>query len=63
MKIALVHEMLVKMGGAERVLNVLQRMFPEAPIHTLLYDESKCGQTFPKQKTFQIWQPFRKLKS
>ncbi len=50
MKIALVHEMLVKMGGAERVLAVLQDMFPTAPIYTLLYDEKKCGETFPQEK-------------
>lgn len=41
MKIALVHEMLVKLGGTERVLKKLTEFFPEAPIYTLLYDK-KC---------------------
>jgi len=50
MKVALVHEMLVKLGGAERVLESLQNMFPEAPIFTLLYDQEKCGAVFPVQK-------------
>ncbi len=50
LKIALVHEMLVKMGGAERVLNSLQKLFPESPIYTLAYDKKKCGEIFPKEK-------------
>lgn len=37
MKIALVHEMLVKSGGAERVLAELSAMYPKAPIYTLFY--------------------------
>lgn len=50
MKIALVHEYLVKLGGAEKVLNVLQEMFPEAPIFTLLYNEKVCGSLFKREK-------------
>jgi glycosyltransferase involved in cell wall biosynthesis len=50
MKVALVHDFLVKLGGAERVLKVFADMYPEAPIFTLLYDEEKCGAVFPKQK-------------
>lgn len=38
-KIAIVHDFLVQYGGAERVLEVLSEMFPEAPIYTLLYSE------------------------
>ena len=47
MKIALVHDFLVKLGGAERVLKVFAEMYPEAPIYTLLYDEAVCGKVFP----------------
>lgn len=47
MKVALVHDFLVKMGGAERVLKVFADLYPDAPIFTLLYDEKVCGQTFP----------------
>ena len=36
---ALVHDHLVQDGGAERVLKAMQRVWPEAPIFTLLYDE------------------------
>jgi glycosyltransferase involved in cell wall biosynthesis len=41
LKVALVHDFLDQYGGAERVLEVLCEMFPEAPIYTLLYDKEK----------------------
>jgi glycosyltransferase involved in cell wall biosynthesis len=50
MKIALVHELLTMRGGAERVFKVLADMYPEAPIYTLLYDEKKLGDWFPKER-------------
>lgn len=40
MRIALVHDDLVQWGGAERVLEALSDLFPEAPIYTLVYDEN-----------------------
>jgi len=39
LKVALVHDFLVNFGGAERVLEVMSEMYPEAPIYTLLYDQ------------------------
>ena len=45
-KIALVHDFLVDFGGAEKVLEVLSEMFPEAPIYTLLYDREKMRGKF-----------------
>lgn len=39
MKVAIVHDFLTKVGGAERVLEVLHQIFPQAPIYTLLYDQ------------------------
>jgi glycosyltransferase involved in cell wall biosynthesis len=50
MKVALVHDFLVKLGGAERVLQVFAEMYPEAPIFTLLYDEAVCGKVFPRDR-------------
>jgi len=38
LKIALVHDYLLKLGGAERVIKLLSEMYPEAPIYTLLYN-------------------------
>lgn len=48
-KIALVHDFLVDFGGAERVLEILSEMFPEAPIYTLLYDKEKMRGRFSKK--------------
>jgi len=50
MKIAIVHEMLTKMGGAERVILSLLKSYPNADIFTLLYNEEECGKAFPRQK-------------
>ena len=49
-KIALVHDFLTQYGGAERVLEVLAEMFPEAPIYTILYDKEKMRGKFAKQE-------------
>ncbi|PKL36699.1 glycosyltransferase family 4 protein [Candidatus Peregrinibacteria bacterium HGW-Peregrinibacteria-1] len=50
MKVAIVHDFLVKLGGAERVLENLMRMFPEAPIYTMFYDHERVGDVFPMEK-------------
>ena len=50
MKVAIVHDFLLKLGGAERVVKVLSEMFPKAPIYTLLYDEKTVGKVFPKER-------------
>lgn len=36
--VAIAHDYLTQRGGAERVVLALSRAFPEAPIHTTLYD-------------------------
>jgi glycosyltransferase involved in cell wall biosynthesis len=46
LKVALVHDFLTQYGGAERVLEVMTEMFPEAPIYTLLYDREKMRGKF-----------------
>ncbi|MBI3979504.1 MAG: glycosyltransferase [Chloroflexi bacterium] len=38
MKVALVHDWLNQYGGAERVLEVLHDLFPQAPIYTSIYE-------------------------
>jgi len=50
LKIAIIHDFLVQYGGAERVLEVLSEMFPDAPIYTLLYDKEKMGDRFVRQE-------------
>jgi len=50
MKIALLHDYLIRFGGAERVFLNLRKIFPKAKIYTLLYDEEKMGKYFPGKK-------------
>ncbi len=38
MRVALVHDYLNQYGGAERVLEALHALYPEAPVYTSLYD-------------------------
>lgn len=46
MKIALVHDYLVQYGGAERVLENFCKIFPHAPIFTMVYDEKLTNGAF-----------------
>ena len=50
MKIAILHEMLVKLGGAEKVVESMMRIFPKADLFTLIYDEKKTWKVFLKEK-------------
>lgn len=47
MKVALVHDWLISLSGAERVLLELHKMFPEAPIYTLFQNKQFTSQYFP----------------
>lgn len=47
-RIAIVHEYLTRMGGAERVAHIFAELWPDAPVHTLLYDIDKVGAAFPR---------------
>lgn len=67
MKIALVHDYLIQDGGAEKVLEILQEIWPSAPTYTLLFDPKKLPtfagrdirtsflQRFPFAKTKYQW--------
>lgn len=50
MKIALVHEMMVKLGGAERVVRKLLDMYPKSPVYTLFQDKKATNEWFEKAK-------------
>ncbi len=41
MRIAIAHDYLIQMGGAERVVEVFHQMFPEAPIYTTIMSEGR----------------------
>ncbi|MBI4726242.1 glycosyltransferase [candidate division TA06 bacterium] len=45
-RIALVHDYLNQYGGAERVLEAIHGLFPQAPVYTLLYDQAKLPDHF-----------------
>lgn len=44
MKVAIVHDWLTNMGGAEQCVINLHKMFPEAPIYTSFYTPEKLSQ-------------------
>ncbi len=47
MKVALIHDCIIHVGGAERVLQNLHAVFPEAPIYTLVQDAAVSREMFP----------------
>lgn len=53
MKIALVHDHLNQLGGAERVLKSFGEIYPEAPIFTLIYDEKKTKGVFSDHRIIE----------
>ncbi|MDP5227714.1 MULTISPECIES: glycosyltransferase [Arthrobacter] len=50
-RIAIAHDYLTQRGGAERVVLALHRAFPEAPIHTTLYDPDL---TYPEFRDAEV---------
>jgi len=50
MKIAILHEMLIKLWGAEKVVENWMNIFPDADLFTLIYDEKKVWSIFNKDK-------------
>lgn len=50
MRVALVHDHLNQIGGAERVLLTLTDLYPDAPIHTLHYDPLRVADFFHDRK-------------
>ena len=52
LRIALVHDFLHEYGGAERVVEALHTMFPQAPLYTAFVDAKSMGKQW---KRFQDW--------
>lgn len=48
MKVAIVHDWLTNMGGAERIIRILHELFPDAPIYTLVYNKKNMPEDFKK---------------
>ncbi len=51
MRVAILHDYLNQFGGAERVLQVLLEMFPEADLYTLAYDKERSRGLFEGRVT------------
>ena len=47
-RVAIVHDYLNQMGGAERVLEVLHEIYPDAPIYTSMYDPALVSDSFAR---------------
>lgn len=54
MKVALVHDYLREYGGAERVVEVLHEMYPEAPLYTSFVDWEALGSHAARFKQWDI---------
>ena len=50
MRIALVHDYLCGLGGAERVFEYMCQEFPEADIYTLAYNKNSTLSEYKKYK-------------
>ena len=46
MRVAIVHDYLAQVGGAERVVEAMHHVYPEAPIYTSVYDENATLPSF-----------------
>lgn len=54
MRIAIVHPWFLSRGGAEHTVNVLAEAFPEADIHTLLYEDRYLPEAVRGKKVFSL---------
>lgn len=54
MRVALVHDYLTQLGGAERVLSALMKVFPNAPVFTLLHDSQELPE-FSSRRIKTSW--------
>ncbi len=56
MKVAIIHDFLREYGGAERVVEVLHEMFPQAPVFVAFYDEKSLGKHWQRFKDWDLRQ-------
>lgn len=61
MKIALVHDHLTNLGGAEVVLRELVQIFPQAPLYTFTYNPAILASIFGAQIPKIITSPFQDI--
>jgi glycosyltransferase involved in cell wall biosynthesis len=54
MKVAIVHDYLMQYGGAERTLEAICELFPEAPIYTSYYDKNKMSDAINSKTIYSL---------
>lgn len=54
-RVAITHDYLNQMGGAERVVEVFHRMFPDAPIYTTILDDKKLLPELQQARINTTW--------
>src|SRR5919201_4523475 len=54
-RLALIHDYLYVYGGAERTLEQVHRIWPEAPIYTLLYVRERLPAAFQAMDVRATW--------
>lgn len=59
MKVAIVHDELVRKGGAEQVVLSMHKAFPDAPVYTLCYNPERTYPEFKGLKVITSW--FQKI--
>ena len=50
MKLAIIHDDFLQWGGAERLIEALAEIWPDAPIYTLAYNNTVLPETFPRER-------------
>ncbi len=55
LKVAIVHDWLVSYAGADRVVDCMHHVFPDAPIYTLVYDKEKMPAWFRDYDIRTTW--------
>src|SRR5690606_11074138 len=63
MKVAIIHYWLITRRGGEKVIESLLKIFPDADIYTLFYDEKVFGEEITSRKIFTSklnFYPFKK---
>ena len=55
LRVVLVHDWLITLGGADRVLLALHQVFPQAPVFVSLYDPSRLPEAFGRMQVRASW--------
>ncbi len=54
MRVALVHDYLISYGGAERVLEALHEIWPQAPVYVAIKNQKSLGENWERFKDWDI---------